>query len=99
MARAIDAGLRNVVGSFGASLSRTQALKLKEFADHSGVTRVIILFDRDEAGQIGAIKAQAILNEIGLGRPDFRLERTIGANSGWNRQDPGDDHRSRGTQQ
>ncbi len=54
VARAFDAGLRNVVASFGASLTRVQAIKLKGFADHFGVTRVIIVFDRDEAGQRGA---------------------------------------------
>lgn len=82
VARAFDAGLRNIVGSFGASLSRAQATKLKEFADHSGVTRVIILFDRDEAGQKGASKAQAILNEIGLEGQIFDWNAPLGRTAG-----------------
>ena len=78
VARTFDAGLRNVVGSFGASLSRTQAIKLKEFADHCNVTRVIVVFDRDEAGQRGADKAQTILNEFGLEGRIFDWDAPLG---------------------
>lgn len=78
VARAFDAGLRNVVGSFGASLSRAQAFKLKEFADHCNVTRVIVVFDRDEAGQRGADKALTILNELGLEGRIFDWDAPLG---------------------
>ena len=78
VARTFDAGLRNVVGSFGASLSRAQAIKLKEFADHCDVTRVIVVFDRDEAGQRGADKAQTILNECGLEGRIFDWDAPLG---------------------
>ncbi|SNZ20085.1 toprim domain-containing protein [Cohaesibacter gelatinilyticus] len=78
VARAFDAGLRNVVGSFGASLSQAQALKLKEFANHCGVTAVMILFDRDEAGHRGALKAQETLREVDLEGKVFDWSAPLG---------------------
>lgn len=61
VAKAVEAGLRNVVGSFGASLSDAQAASLKVMADAHGAQRVRIVFDRDEAGQSGAEKAAQTL--------------------------------------
>lgn len=81
VARAFDAGLRNVVGSFGSSLSRAQAVKLKEFSDHCGVTRVMIVFDRDDAGIRGAQKAQETLGEFGLDGRIFEWDAPLGQSS------------------
>lgn len=66
VAKAVEAGLRNVVGSFGASLSVQQAEKLKHMADKFGAKRVRLVFDRDEAGQQGAVKAADVLRQAGL---------------------------------
>lgn len=66
VAKAVEAGLRNVVGSFGASLSDGQAAKLKEMSDAFGTTNIRIVFDRDEAGRNGAKKAAERLQAAGL---------------------------------
>ena len=66
VAKAYEAGLRNVVAGFGASLSEAQAWKLKAIADHHGVTGITIIFDRDKTGITGAEKAAGLLKEVGL---------------------------------
>lgn len=66
VAKAVEAGLRNVVGSFGASLSVQQAEKLKHMTDTFGAERIRVVFDRDEAGQQGAAKAADVLRQAGL---------------------------------
>lgn len=80
VAKAVEAGLRNVVGSFGASLSKMQALKLKEMADRFGIRRVVIAYDRDEAGAIGSSKAQALLQDLGLEADPFDWSAPLGRN-------------------
>ncbi len=66
VAKAYEAGLRNVVAGFGVSLSEAQAWKLKTIADHHGVTGITIIFDRDKTGIAGAEKAADLLKEVGL---------------------------------
>ena len=66
VAMAVEAGLRNVVGSFGASLSKTQASKLVDLARNLGAETIHIAYDRDKAGQEGAAKAADRLTSLGL---------------------------------
>jgi len=65
-AKAVEAGLRNVVASFGASLSATQAQKLAVLARHHSVKEITIAYDRDEPGREGAVKAAERLTAFGL---------------------------------
>lgn len=81
VAKAVEAGLRNVVGSFGASLSEQQANKLKHMAETFGAKRVRVVFDRDEAGQQGAIKAADTLRRVGLEPVIFDWNAPIGRSS------------------
>ena len=76
-AKAIEAGLRNVVACFGASLSETQARKLKALADHFGISKINILFDRDKAGKTGAEKAAALLKQFDLEGQVFDWEKPV----------------------
>lgn len=78
VAKAVEAGLRNVVGSFGASLSDAQAASLKAMADAQGAQKVRIVFDRDEAGQRGAEKAEHALRHVGLNAEIFDWEAPVG---------------------
>jgi len=78
VAKAVEAGLRNVVGSFGASLSARQALKLKNMADTHGAKRVRVVFDRDDAGRRGAAKAADALRQVGLEPEVFDWDVPIG---------------------
>ncbi|MDA7426766.1 toprim domain-containing protein [Thalassococcus lentus] len=80
VAKAVEAGLRNVVGSFGASLSDAQADKLKTMADARGAKRVRIAFDRDDAGRTGAKKAAQTLRKAGLEAEIFDWDAPVGRN-------------------
>ncbi|MBV1864911.1 MAG: toprim domain-containing protein [Rhodobacteraceae bacterium] len=71
VAKAYEAGLRNVVGSFGASLSQTQAHKLADLARHHNVQEIRLVFDRDKAGREGAVRATKLLSDIGLNAHNF----------------------------
>ena len=82
VAKAIDAGLRNIVSSFGATLSKSQAHKLKDLADHTGVSSVVIAFDRDSAGVMGAEKAVKFLTSLGLKTRIFDWEISVGERNG-----------------
>jgi len=56
-----QAGLRNVVGSMGTSLTRGQAELLARFVDE-----VVIAYDRDAAGGAAALRGMRILGNSGL---------------------------------
>ncbi len=66
VAKAVEAGLRNVVGSFGASLSEAQVAALAMMAGQHGADTILIAFDRDKAGRAGAAKAAALIEQAGL---------------------------------
>lgn len=81
VAKAIEAGLRNIVGSFGATFSDQQVSKLKSMAEHYGISKIIIAYDRDEAGRIGAVKAVDLLEAAGLASEIFDWEAPIARNA------------------
>ncbi len=78
VAKAYEAGLRNVVGSFGAALSEQQAIKLKNMADTLGADTILIAFDRDQAGREGAAKAELRLSQLGIKTRIFDWETAVG---------------------
>ncbi len=80
VAKAVEAGLRNVVGSFGASLSAAQARSLRAMADAHDAQNVRIAFDRDDAGRKGALKAAQALAQVGLEVQIFDWDAPIGRN-------------------
>lgn len=77
VAKAYEAGLRNVVGSFGAALSETQAHKLAELARHHNVQEIRLVFDRDKAGRAGALRATKLLSDIGLNACNFDWNTSV----------------------
>jgi hypothetical protein len=77
VAKAAEAGFRNVVGAFGAALSTTQAAKLADLAQHLGTDTIRIAFDRDEAGQSGALKAAALIEKAGLKAQIFDWDASV----------------------
>jgi DNA primase len=81
VAKAYEAGLRNVVGSFGASLSKTQASKLATMVKDLGANSVLIAFDRDKAGQDGAIRAERRLSNLGINTRIFDWDASVGQSS------------------
>lgn len=77
LAMAIEAGVRNGVASFGANLSEAQADKLKALASAFGVERILIAYDRDDAGKNGAAKAAALLRDRDLHADIFDWEAPL----------------------
>jgi len=77
VAKAVEAGLRNVVGSFGASLSEIQARKLKSMAETFGATDIRVVYDRDTAGREGAAKAAAQIAALGLNARVFDWDAPV----------------------
>lgn len=63
VARLIEAGLLNVVATFGAHLSDPQVERLRQLARRLGVNRFRFWYDRDRAGQAGQEQALARLQE------------------------------------
>lgn len=81
VAKAVEAGLRNVVGSFGASLSKAQAEKLRAMADACGAETIRLVYDRDQAGRDGAAKAATLIQETGLTPSIFDWDAPVSRNS------------------
>jgi len=81
VAKAVEAGLRNVVASFGASLSKQQAKKLKLMADTFEVKQIRVVFDRDDAGRQGAVKAADALRQVDLEPVIFDWDSPIARSS------------------
>ena len=81
VAKAAEAGLRNVVGAFGAALSTAQSATLTALAQHLGTDTIRIAFDRDEAGQGGAQKAAASIEQAGLKAQLFDWDASVARSS------------------
>jgi len=81
VAKAVEAGLRNVVGSFGASLSKAQAEKLRVMADACGAETIRLVYDRDQAGRDGAAKAATLIQETGLTPSIFAWDAPVSRNT------------------
>ena len=78
VAKAFEAGLRNVVGTLGSSLSEHQADKLKSMADDLAIDQILLAYDRDDAGRLGAEKAVELLESKGLKVRSFDWEAPLG---------------------
>lgn len=65
-AKCIEAGIQNVVASFGARLSERQAEKLRDTLTHLSASHVRVFYDRDQAGQSASTEAIARLQDLGI---------------------------------
>lgn len=66
VAKCVEAGIKNVVGSFGARLSAEQAVKLKDILSRAGGSRIVVFYDRDKAGQKACADAMELFGEYGI---------------------------------
>ena len=66
VARLYAAGIRNVVATFGASLSVGQLRRLDLIMRVTGVDRFTFFYDRDLAGREGAEQARDAISNLGL---------------------------------
>jgi len=82
VAKAYEAGLRNVVASFGASLSESQVVSLKAMCEAHDVNSVLIAYDRDKTGINGSEKALVDIFEHGQNASAFNWNSTFSSRSG-----------------
>lgn len=61
MLNAYDKGLKNVICTFGISLTKAIVEQILAIVAYLGVTRVILAYDNDSAGKIANTKAKEIL--------------------------------------
>lgn len=66
VARLYAAGIRNVVATFGATLSSAQLRRLDLIDEMTGVNRFLFFYDRDRAGREGATRALEAVTSSGL---------------------------------
>lgn len=66
VAKCVEAGIRNVVATFGARLHAAQARRLRQTLPALSAARILVFYDRDAAGRKAATEALALLTEHGL---------------------------------
>ena len=81
VAKLVEANMRNVVASFGAHLDACQVERLKLIATETGVNKVLVLYDRDKAGQAGTKKAKDLLEAAGFKVQAFNWKRKFSSNA------------------
>ena len=81
LAKAHDAGLRNVAASFGATVSPSQCAILAGLAAHHGITRIVIAFGREGDGGTDTARTAALLEEHGLAASVFDWNAPVGRTS------------------
>lgn len=81
VARLWSAGIKNVVASFGAHLSRDQIPRIQLLAVELKVRRILIFYDRDQDGTpphgLGAMNAVSLLQEVGFEASAFDWNSTF----------------------
>ena len=78
VAKCVEAGIKNVVASFGARLSVEQATKIQDALRQLNATDVHVFYDRDAAGQKASADAIALLNELGVTATAFDWQHQYG---------------------
>lgn len=71
VAKLVEAGIYNVVATFGAHLSTEQAQRLKFIAERLGVPGVLLWYDKDAAGRKGRAEALPLVEQSGLKASPF----------------------------
>jgi len=77
VAKTYEAGLRNVVASFGAKLSERQSHLLYNMCKYFNVRKVLLAYDRDAAGYKGVKSAAIALEELGIQVECFEWKMTF----------------------
>jgi DNA primase len=75
VAKLVEAGIYNVVASFGAYLAEEQIPKVKRLRDRLGVKKFLVWYDRDKAGRTGQEKAVRLLRDSGFEAKGFVWDR------------------------
>ena len=75
VAKCVEAGIRNVVATFGAHLSDTQAALLRNALDQLGAREVRLFYDRDRAGLTASEDETGRLSALGVATTAFDWEQ------------------------
>lgn len=78
VAKCVEAGVKNVVASFGARLSAEQATKLQDALRQLNASDVHVFYDRDAAGQKASADAIARLQDLGVTATAFDWQHQYG---------------------
>ena len=78
VAKCIEAGIKNVVATFGAYLSEEQAEKLRDALARLGASTVQIFYDRNAAGQHATAEALALLRGQSIEATTFDWNQQFG---------------------
>jgi len=78
VAKCVEAGIKNVVASFGARLSDVQAEKLRGTLAQLNAHEVRVFYDRDTAGQKAATDAVQHLEDLGVAATAFDWQHQYG---------------------
>jgi len=78
VAKCVEAGIKNVVASFGARLSAEQAAKLQETLRQLNATGIHVFYDRDSAGHKASMDAVAHLQGLSIQVTAFDWQHQYG---------------------
>jgi DNA primase len=75
VAKCVEAGVKNVLASFGTTVSRPQIDKLHLLKEVLGAKEILVWFDRDKAGITAQAHAIDVLQADGLAARAFDWEQ------------------------
>ena len=81
VAKCVEAGIKNVVASFGAQLSEAQVERLSFALVRLDINAVTLFYDRDAAGRAGTAAAQERLQACGVVVDTFDWDATFSSPS------------------
>lgn len=77
VAKCVEAGVKNVMASFGASLNPAQIIKLHLLKEIVGANEILVWFDRDKPGTTAQAQAITALEADGLTVKGFDWDQTL----------------------
>jgi DNA primase len=77
VAKCVEAGVKNVMASFGASLNPAQIIKLHLLKEIVGAKEILVWFDRDKPGTTAQAQAITALEADGLTVKGFDWDQTL----------------------
>lgn len=77
VAKCMEAGIHNVVATFGADLSEHQLQRFSLITKHAPPAIFLIWFDRDKAGRHAQVKAMSMLYDHGFQAAGFDWDRAF----------------------
>ena len=77
MAKMIEAGIKNVVATFGSDLSSRQVDRFKLISEQLGIKKFSVWYDRDQSGETGKTRAIDLLKQQGFEVEGFNWDIQI----------------------